>query len=156
MLTSKIFMLKPGCLFLLPPVQKRLIMKKYLLYIIIILAFIPGCKKDRPTGANGLIIGKWSFLPTTYETYTNGLISHTSTQYYTLTDYAEFKSNGSFQSQSNGTTYFNQYSILGDTLIFDNINKVKIKTVTENSLSYYSRSEINATQYRITTFNFKK
>ena len=71
-------------------------MKKILSIIIFVTIFFTACKKDSPSTANELIIGNWSFLPTTYDVYTNGSLSSTSSQYYTLQDYANFKINGTF------------------------------------------------------------
>lgn len=131
-------------------------MKKILLVLMLAAVFFTACKKDSHTTSNELIIGKWTFLPTTFDVYTNGSLSSTSTQDYTLQDYADFKINGTFESHVYGNVYNDQYKITGDTLVFNNLNKAKIKILTSTNLSYYFTENINATQYRISTFNLKK
>jgi len=128
-------------------------MKRILTFLLCLFLLI-GCKKS--DNSTSPIIGKWSLHPTTYELFTNGVITTSSTQSYQPSDYVEFKNGGMVESKTNGTLYTNTFILEGDNLTFDNTNKAKVTQLTSNTLIYFFRDSINPTQYRINTFSLYK
>ena len=132
-------------------------MKHLILFFLLTISLLFSCKKDNAVTSNAsLIIGRWSLSPTTYQLYTDRTLSSTSAEQYDVSDYAEFKQDGTFQTEANGGPFIYRYKLESDSLIFDNTKKAKITILTSSNLSYFFTDSINPRQYRITTFNFKK
>ena len=131
-------------------------MKKLFPSLTLACCLLCSCKKDNPSTPAELIVGRWTVTSATHELFTNGTVSSSSEEHYGAGAYAEFKSNGSFQSQTSGAQYNQQYQLKGDTLIFDNTNTARIKILTANNLTYFFRDSINPAQYRVNTFYLVK
>ncbi len=75
--------------------------KLFLSLFILLICCFNSCKKDDGSSSS-LIVGRWTLLPTNYEWYNNGTLSNTSFEKYDVSDYAEFKKDGTLESKANG------------------------------------------------------
>ena len=126
-----------------------------LFLVSIIISSLSACKKEN-TSPQQLIIGKWTMLSASADTFKNNTLTGSGTEQFEASDFAEFRSDGSVTSVSHRTRMTNNYSVLGDTLFFDSGGKAKIKTLTKNTLTYYFTKVINTSYWIINTFYIKK
>jgi hypothetical protein len=131
-------------------------MKKLAYFLIHVIFLFTGCSKDKPSGNSELILGTWKILPTTYELYTGGVPAGTSFEQYGTGDYAKFNRNLSYQFLANGRISNGSYRLEADSLVFDQANIAKIKSLTSGNMIYSFTTTISASQYRVTTYSFKR
>lgn len=126
-------------------------------FCLLLLGFLACKKSPAPTpDPVNLLTGKWTLLPATFEVYTNGTLSNSSTQQYAAGDYGDFKASGEFETSISSVITTYQYKRQGDTITFDNVNKAVISTLTSTQLTYYFIVPINSTIYRKNIFYYKK
>lgn len=130
-------------------------MKYFSLLVVLAVIFI-GCRKENENSNSSSILGKWSLLPTTYDSYLDDSLSHTSTENFDASDYLEFKKDGTGFSHLRETNYIFNYRLVEDSILFDNKNKAKITTLTSSNLSYQFSEKVTSRERLVVTFNLKK
>lgn len=121
-------------------------MKNFRLLIILFafITLISACKKDeeKPMATEQRVVGKWNLKKSTSNYYENNVLKESSEEMETAGDYAEFNSNKTIVTSSDGTLESGSYQILNDNTL----------TVTmDGETSTFTIDKLDSQQFIITT-----
>ncbi len=133
-------------------------MKKLFLFtttILLLFFFLSACKKNKDETTAEKLQHKWTIVDLTdnYHDASGDNIDNTAGM---PGDFINFDANGTYTSQSSGSTDSGVYSLIGDTQISIDGDTSTIKTLTSTQLVLYLKYVYTASEYEEFTINLKR
>ena len=133
---------------------------KHIVVAVFALCILSACKKDTDDKAYNAalekLIGKWTFVnATTNQRYSNA--DHLTTVSAEPGDYMDFTNGGKVNLRFFGVPDISKFTLIKNThLVFDDVDKFDLKTLTATELVLYRKIIYSAAAYKEETYFLKK